>query len=114
MPHFILDMNERLLTLHPPEHLMRIVHDTADASGLFAKGDIKVRIRPYAYGTVGNAAADFLHVFAYIMEGRTTEQKSALSNAVVRKLKELYPDAPVISMNVMEFERATYANRTLV
>src|SRR5262245_2170207 len=114
MPHFILDLNERLLTVHPPATLMRIVHDTADATGLFAKGDIKVRIRPYVHGTVGNAQQDFIHVFAYIMEGRTTEQKSALSRSIVRELMALYPDAPVISMNVMEFERATYANRKSV
>jgi 5-carboxymethyl-2-hydroxymuconate isomerase len=53
-------------------------------------------------------------VFAYIMEGRTSEQKSVLSTSIVRKLKSMYPDVPVISMNVMEFERATYANRKMV
>jgi 5-carboxymethyl-2-hydroxymuconate isomerase len=44
------------------------------------------------------------------MEGRTTEQKADLSHRIVSKLKELFPSVPVISMNVEEFERATYNN----
>ena len=72
------------------------------------------RVRPYDEFTVGGTDHDFVHVFAYIMEGRSTEQKGALSNAVVRELKQLLPGVPVISMNVMEFERATYSNRNLV
>jgi 5-carboxymethyl-2-hydroxymuconate isomerase len=114
MPHFILDLSKPLLKRRPPNELIRTLHDTADASGLFARGDIKVRLRPYKHYTVGNAASDFIHVFAYIMEGRTVEQRRALSTAIVGKLKGMYPDVPVISMNVMEFERATYANKSTV
>jgi 5-carboxymethyl-2-hydroxymuconate isomerase len=114
VPHFLLDCSPNILTLRLPEALIREVHDTAEASGLFAKGDIKVRIRPFEHYTVGGAQSDFLHVFGYIMQGRTVEQKKALSASIVKRLKELLPDVPVISMNVMEFEKATYTNRTMV
>ncbi|MFZ1688090.1 MAG: 5-carboxymethyl-2-hydroxymuconate Delta-isomerase [Flavobacteriales bacterium] len=114
MPHFILDLSPPVVTLVRPDALMHAVHDTADASGLFAKGDIKVRIRKYKQYLVGGAQQDFIHVFGYIMEGRMAEQKKALSVAIVTRLKELLPSVPVISMNVMEFEKATYTNRTMV
>jgi 5-carboxymethyl-2-hydroxymuconate isomerase len=114
VPHLILDCSPSVLAVRSAEELMREVHDTAEASGLFANGDIKVRIRTYDQYTVGNTPDDFLHVFGYIMQGRTVEQRKALSMAVVKRLKELLPDVPVISMNVMEFEKATYTNRTTV
>jgi 5-carboxymethyl-2-hydroxymuconate isomerase len=114
MPHLILDCSPGVLALRSPEELIREVHDTAEASGLFAKGDIKVRIRSFELYSVGNTKNDFLHVFGYIMQGRTVEQRKALSASIISRLKELLPHVPVISMNVMEFEKATYTNRTMV
>ena len=73
-----------------------------------------MRIRPYQHFTVGGTRSDFIHVFAYIMEGRDIAKKSALSKSIVGKLKSLFPDVPVISMNVMEFEWAAYTNKGMV
>jgi 5-carboxymethyl-2-hydroxymuconate isomerase len=53
-------------------------------------------------------------VFANIMEGRTTEQKKALSENVARTLKELLPAVEIISMNIRDFEKATYCNATMI
>lgn len=113
MPHFILDLSPGVLARRAPEELLRVVHDAADTSGLFAKGGIKVRTRAYDHYTVGDTQHDFLHVFGHIMEGRTLEQRKALSASIVKRLKELLPDVPVISMNVAEFEKASYANREM-
>jgi len=48
------------------------------------------------------------------MEGRTTGQKAGLSKRIIAKLKSLFPDVPVVSMNVSEFEKATYCNRDMI
>lgn len=61
-----------------------------------------------------DAQAHFVHVFANIMEGRTQEQKKVLSEKVVRALKELLPAVEIISMNIRDFEKATYCNATIV
>ena len=114
MPHLILDCSPNVLAEHSGEELIRVVHDTADASGLFAVGDIKVRIRTYFQYIVGNTQDDFIHVFGFVMEGRTVDQRKELSTSIVTRLKELLPDVPVISMNVIEFDKATYTNRTMV
>jgi 5-carboxymethyl-2-hydroxymuconate isomerase len=114
MPHFIIDCNEQILRLHAAEFIMKEVHDTAESTGLFKKGDIKVRIRTFEHYNVGNTKNDFIHVFGNIMEGRTTEQKADLTKRIVTKLKAMFPEVPVISMNVREFEKATYTNRNLI
>ena len=96
MPHFVIDCSESVLRLIPPEEILREVHDTAEATRLFKKGDIKVRIRAFEHYTVGNEKADFIHVFGNIMEGRTVEQKANLSRQIIEKLKQLFEEVPVI------------------
>lgn len=78
MPHFIIDCSEDILQLRTPEELMNALYEAADATGLFAPNDIKVRLQPYQYYRLGIHKKNFLHVFGYIMEGRTTEQKARL------------------------------------
>ena len=43
------------------------------------ESDIKVRINPYKEFLVGNKTDNFIHIFAHVMQGRTTEQKAELS-----------------------------------
>ena len=114
MPHFIIECSENLLVQKRPEEIMQAVYDTAEATGLFAVNDIKVRIRPYALYRLGNDKTGFLHVFGHIMEGRTTEQKADLSRKIIEKLNLLFPGISILSMNVSEFEKATYCNKALV
>jgi len=113
MPHFVIDCSANVLKLKAPEEVIRAVHDTAEATRLFATGDIKVRINSYDHYTVGNTDNDFIHVFGHIMEGRNTNQKSELSKDIVYMLKSMFPDVPVISMNIVDFEKATYFNRKM-
>jgi 5-carboxymethyl-2-hydroxymuconate isomerase len=117
MPHFIIDCSESILSLANPDELMRSVYAAAESTGLFAPsgaGGIKVRLRPYSHFINVDAQEHFVHVFANIMEGRTTEQKKALSERVVRTLRELLPAVEIISMNIRDFEKATYCNRAMI
>ena len=114
MPHFIVDCSKNVLAIRSPEEILRGIHDAAEATGLFRKNDLKVRIRPFELFYNGENNPDFIHVFANILEGRTVEQKANLSKQIVTKLKKMFTDVPIISMNVREFERATYTNRNLI
>ncbi|WP_353050500.1 hypothetical protein [Chryseobacterium sp. ISL-6] len=42
MPHFIVDCSEEVLNIKSPHEIMDAVYEVAEASGLFAKNDIKV------------------------------------------------------------------------
>ncbi len=114
MPHFIIDCSENIIRMKAPEEIISAVYMSAESTGLFAKGDIKVRINPFQYYSVGGKEDDFLHVFANIMEGRTIPQKKDLSERVVKKLKAMFPEVPIISINIRDFEKATYCNKSMV
>ncbi|WP_108868047.1 5-carboxymethyl-2-hydroxymuconate Delta-isomerase [Aquimarina aquimarini] len=114
MPHFILDCSEHILELKTPEEIIQAVYNTAHATGLFAKGDIKVRINPYKYYTIGNTKNDFIHVFGNLMEGRNEAQKANLSKKVIQTLKTMFPDVPILSINLRDFEKSSYCNKSMV
>ncbi len=115
MPHFVIDCSEPILELVDPNTILNTIHQVAVASTLFTEADIKVRLNPFEeHYLVGGKKDDFIHVFANIMEGRTAEQKANLSALMVSKLKSLFPNVPIISINVRDFEKATYCNKTMI
>ncbi|MEP7256191.1 MAG: 5-carboxymethyl-2-hydroxymuconate Delta-isomerase [Ferruginibacter sp.] len=114
MPHFVIDCSANIIKLKTPEEIITAVYETAEATGLFSKADIKVRLNPFIYFTVAGTNSDFIHVFGNIMQGRNTEQKADLSKKMVTRLKSMFPDVPVISMNIIDFEKATYCNKSMV
>ncbi len=114
MPHFVIDCSENIIKLKTPNEIMQKVYDTAESTALFDKGDIKVRINPFKYYNIGNPNDDFIHIFANIMEGRSVSQKSKLSKKIIRELKIMFPQVPIISMNIRDFEKATYCNKAMV
>ena len=114
MPHFVIDCSEQIVKIKSPEEIIQKVYDTAKSTGLFLPEEIKVRINPFRFYTVGNTKNNFIHVFANIMQGRNAEQKSHLSKQIVTELKALFPEVPIISINIRDFEKATYCNREMV
>jgi 5-carboxymethyl-2-hydroxymuconate isomerase len=114
MPHFVIDCSENIIKIKSPEEIIQRVYDTAESTGLFSPSDIKVRINPFKYYNIGNTKDDFIHVFANIMEGRTVIQKRNLSERIVTELKLIFPDVPIISINIRDFEKATYCNKSMV
>ncbi|MEO9872077.1 5-carboxymethyl-2-hydroxymuconate Delta-isomerase [Ekhidna sp.] len=112
MPHFLLHTNNNTITSEKEGTFLKAIHDEAVASRLFAESDIKVRIERFEKSMVGGKLDHpFIHVFGYIMQGRTTEQKAALSKSIVIKLNEMLPHVPAIAMNVSDFEATTYFNK---
>ena len=93
---------------------MQAVFEVAEATGLFAVNDIKVRIRPYEYFKLATGKQDFIHIFGNIMEGRSTEQKAQLSRKMIERLNKMFPDISILSINIREFEKATYSNKVLI
>ncbi|WP_417856786.1 5-carboxymethyl-2-hydroxymuconate Delta-isomerase [Xanthomarina gelatinilytica] len=114
MPHFVIDCSKQIIKLKSPEEIIQKVYDTAVSTGLFLPEDIKVRINPFQYYTTGNTNDNFIHVFANIMQGRNTEQKANLSKQIVTELKGMFPQVPIISINIRDFEKATYCNKEMV
>ena len=114
MPHFIIDCSEDIIRQKSPDEIMQAVYDVAEATGLFAVSDIKVRLRPYQYFRLGEGKSDFIHIFGNIMEGRSVAQKASLSKKIIERLNEMFPEVSLLSINIREFEKATYSNKALI
>ena len=114
MPHFIIKCSETILQQKSPDEIMQAVYEIAEATGLFAANDIKVRLHPYQYFKLGEGKKDFIHIFGNIMEGRTIEQKASLSRRIIERLNEMFPAISILSINIREFEKATYSNKALI
>lgn len=114
MPHFIIDCSKQIVEQKSPEDIMQNVYDDADSTGLFLPVEIKVRINPFQFYITGNTHNNFIHVFANIMEGRNTVQKANLSKQIITVLKSMFPEVPIISINIRDFEKAMYCNKQMV
>lgn len=114
MPHFIIECSQNVLQQRTPDEIMDAVYNIAESTDLFAVNDIKVRLQPYQYYRLGEGKKNFLHVFGYIMQGRSIEQKADLSKKISTRLTELLPDISFLSVNISEFEAATYSNKALI
>ena len=115
MPHFVIDCSSDVLDIEKPKTILEKLHIVATNSGLFDEADIKVRLNPFKDNyIVGGKREPFIHVFANIMEGRTTKQKANLSKNIVTVLKEMFPNIPFIAINIRDFEKATYCNKSMV
>lgn len=96
------------------DDIIKGVHDAADGTGLFSKGEMKVRINLYDHYTVGSTRDDVIHTIAHIWAGRSEEQRSNLSRQTIKALKDLLPDVRIISIDIREINRGTYSNRDTV
>lgn len=114
MPHFVIDCSENIIGQKSPEEIMQAVYDAAEATGLFAENDIKVRLRPFQYFKLGEGKSDFIHIFGNVMEGRSDEQKANLARKIIERLNEMFPDVSILSISIGEFEKATYSNKSLI
>ncbi|NMP17744.1 5-carboxymethyl-2-hydroxymuconate Delta-isomerase [Thalassotalea sp. Y01] len=114
MPHFVMDCSDSILKSYDEEFILQQLHRVANSTGLFDESDIKVRLTTFKTYSVGNKRDDFIHVFAHIMQGRSTEQKAKLSKNMVAKLVTLFPDIANIAMNISDFEQATYCNKAML
>lgn len=114
MPHFIIDCSKNIINQKSPNTIMEKVHNAAESTKLFDDGDIKVRINSFKYYNIGNTKDDFIHIFANIMEGRSSSQKRILSKKIIKELKLMFPNVPIISINIRDFEKASYCNKSMV
>ncbi|MBL6447955.1 5-carboxymethyl-2-hydroxymuconate Delta-isomerase [Fulvivirga sp. 29W222] len=112
MPHFIIECSKNIIEIKTPDEIMQQVYNAAEESNLFAEGDIKVRIKPYDFYNNGNQKADFIHIFGYILQGRTVEQKANLTKRIVERVEAMFADVPIISMNIDDFEKETYCKHS--
>lgn len=109
MPHLIIEFCPGQATDAQVEALLDAVHHAAAATGLFAASHIRVRAHPVVHYRHGGERRPFIHAQLRIHSGRSLEQRQALSQAILAALRAQQWPAEVITVEVVEMERASYA-----
>ena len=109
MPHCIIEYSAQLTSTIKPSQLISAVHNGAFSTELFDEHDIKVRAMSFDDYQSGSIKANFIHVIARILSGRTLIQRQALSNAIVSELSFLNCSSTSITVEVVDIERESYA-----
>lgn len=114
MPHCIIECPADLARIVNFDVLVEAVHDAAEASGLFNKGDVKARLVLANHYRVGGKRAPYVHTSVQLLSGRSELQKKALADAVAKAVCELLPQVDMISVEVRDIEKRFYSNRAAV
>jgi 5-carboxymethyl-2-hydroxymuconate isomerase len=113
MPHLIVEFSDDPSIASRVEPLLDAIHRAATASGLFDESHIRVRALPYAHYRVGGKREPFIHVQCRLHAGRSEAQKRQLSEAVLAAVRGQGWVAKVITVEVVEMDRDSYAKYVL-
>ncbi|MCI5054562.1 MAG: 5-carboxymethyl-2-hydroxymuconate isomerase [Flavobacteriales bacterium] len=114
MPHFVLEYSEKLLDEDSKSAIMNKILQVAHEAAIFDPGTIKVRLRPHQYYARYEGEPEFVHLLAYIMEGRSEDTRKSLSRALGSVLVRFFSDLDVISVDIREIQKSTYTNKNLL
>lgn len=112
MPNFVIEHSGSLEQQIDADTIMDRVFAGAKSSGHFPPEAIKIRVEPRPKFRLHDVSKDFLHVSAHILSGRTDEQKSEISNAVLTELKELDLTSVFVSVEIVDIHRASFVDHT--
>lgn len=110
MPNFVIEYSAPLSTQINEDRLMDSVFEGAKNSGHFPPEAIKLRTQKRDGFRLHGKQKDFLHVSAHILSGRTDEQKSEISNAVLAELKKLTLTSVFVSVEIVDIHRASFVD----
>ena len=113
MPHVIIEHSEDVAGQIAIDDLIGAVHDAAMSSGLFPEYDIKTRAMAYKYHRTGQTRDSFLHVAVHLLDGRSDEQKCALSETILGAIEPLLPEVASVGVEIIDIHRASYRKRVL-
>ncbi len=115
MPHLVLEYSANVPDHPDVRRVLVDLHDAVMASALFERKDIKSRAVRHEVFAVADGAEDraFVALAIAILDGRSDEVKSALSEAALDVLVHAYPKLAeggrgAISVEIRDLHRASY------
>jgi len=111
MPHFILEHANALTTDADIQDALQITLESGGRLDFINKADIKVRLASYTDILAGDGRTSFLHVTAYLLDGRSNDLKKELSTALLDDLGTRFSQVQCITVDVRDMNRACYAKR---
>jgi 5-carboxymethyl-2-hydroxymuconate isomerase len=113
MPHLIIEYSEDVEGMVDIGDIVDAAHEGAMASELFPEYDIKTRAVGYRYHRTGRTRDSFVHVAVHLLDGRSDEQKTMLSEALLGRVEPLLPQVASVGVEIVDMHRASYRKRVL-
>lgn len=111
MPHFILEHANALPTEQDITDAMDIALERGASMDFLGRDNIKVRVTPHSHVLFGDGRTSFLHITAYILDGRSDAQKSELATALLDGLGARFPNIESLTVDVRDMNRVAYKKR---
>lgn len=109
MPHLLIEYPQERITPEQMAPLLDVVHAAAMDTGLFDESHIRIRAIPFTHYLAAGHKDPYIHVQCRIHVGRTDEQKRLLSEAVLAAMREQGLAVKVITVEVVEMDKPSYA-----
>ncbi len=110
MPHCIIEYSQKLESSLDIKALVQCVHSSTLASGLFSEQAIKSRAIAYEHYQTGGSDGPFIHITIRLFDGRTGEQKAALSRAVLDDVIGQMKDVGSVTVEIVDIDKASYSS----
>jgi 5-carboxymethyl-2-hydroxymuconate isomerase len=111
MPHIVVEYSRCDELEVPVAELMRALHGAAASTGVMQAADIKIRALPYSDYLVAGRQDSFCHVSVYLLQGRTPEQKRAVSETLRETLSKILPRVKSLSVDIRDMDAFAYKKR---
>ena len=110
MPHAIIEYSRNIASEVQQGELCELAYTVMNDSGLFTPNAIKTRTLCADNWYVGEQGANgaFVHITIRLLEGRSEEQKSALTQAMFDTMKKALPELEHVSVDIADMTKATY------
>ena len=112
MPHIIVEYAEQLANDEQIAGLLQSVHQSVTESGLFEASHIKTRAYPFRLYTHAGGNDPYIHIQARIKSGRNADNKKHLAEAILAGLSTLNIPASVMTVEIIDMDRDSYAKYT--
>ncbi len=119
MPHCILETSNNLLDQPDWTGLLRELHGTLVAMGLFQEADLKSRVIHHDTFLVADGAPDraFVTLNVQLLAGRPDEVKAQLSEALLPVLAKAFPRSAEgmrlnLTVQISDLHRPSYRRQT--
>jgi len=106
MPHVVIEYHAE--DGIDRDAVLQTALETAAASGVMQREDIKARLLPSEAILFGDGRRSFIHVTISLLAGRTPEAKLALAEAMTTRLRAICPDIEAISTDIRDMDPFCY------
>jgi 5-carboxymethyl-2-hydroxymuconate isomerase len=114
MPHIIVEQSADVKTMLDPQVLCKLLFEAAFETGVFASpAAIKVRVHTADAVLMGTDIQSFVHAKMRMLAGRTNDEKTKVTSALLAILTTNLPDVGNLSVDICDLHDSAYTKRVL-